>query len=188
MRNFLCVGLVLILMAGCQSKIPADIIPPEKMQEILYDIHVVDGYVSTLGANQDSAKRVAAAYYKGVYSKFKIDSAGYTKSMTFYYDHPEILTGMYDQVNNSLKKSKDSLDKIEAKRIAKLSSAQKKAKKMADDKKKVEDAKKLKDSLDKIARINAERVLNPEKSGKDSLSKARRLRRKFKSLPIEKVN
>jgi hypothetical protein len=188
MRNYLCAGLVLIFMAGCKSKIPADIIQPEKMQGILYDIHVIDGYVSTLGTNSDSAKRIAAAYYKGVYTKFEIDSVHYAKSMTFYYDHPEILTGMYDQVNNGLKKSKDSLEKAEAERIANLSAAQKKAKKLADDKKMAASAKKLKDSLDKVNRINAERVLNQGKKGKDSLNKARRLRKNFKTLPVEKVN
>jgi len=189
MRNFLCVGLVLILLSGCKSKIPADIIQPEKMQVILYDIHIVDGYVSTLGADQDSAKRIAAAYYKGVYTKFAIDSVLYTKSMAFYYDHPEILTGMYDQVNATLKKSKDSLDKIETKRLAKMTAAQKKAIKSADDKRKADSTKKSKDSLDKAIRANAlQPKINPAKLRKDSLNRVRRLQRKFKTLPVEKVN
>ena len=188
MRNFLCVGMVLVLLAGCKSKIPADIIQPEKMQAILYDIHIVDGYFSAMPGNQDSVKRIAASFYRGVYNKFEIDSVLYSKSMTFYYDHPEILTGIYDKVTSVLKKSKDSLDKLEAKRLAKMSAAQKKAKKIADDKREADNTKKLKDSLDKIARENARKILNPEKSGKDSSTRARRLRRKFKALPVEKVN
>jgi len=69
-----------------------------------------------------------------------------------------------------------------------MSAAQKKAKKIADDKREADNTKKLKDSLDKIARENARKILNPEKSGKDSSTRARRLRRKFKALPVEKVN
>lgn len=188
MRNFLCVGLVLILFAGCKSKIPADIIQPEKMQVILYDIHIADGYVSTLSSSQDSAKKIAAAYYKGIYNKFAIDSVLYTKSMTFYYDHPEVLNGMYDQVNAALKKSKDSLDKVESKRVAKLSAAQKKAKLAAQNKLEEENTKKLKDSLTRVARESVQNTQSPAKLRKDSLAKARRVKKKFKTLPPEKVN
>ena len=188
MRNFLCVGLVLFLFAGCKSKIPAEIIQPEKMQVILYDVHLADGYVSSLGASQDSVRKIAASYYKGIYNKFAIDSVLYTKSMTFYYDHPEILTGMYDEVNKALKKSKDSLDKLEAKRLTSMTAAQKKAKKLADDKREADNTKKLKDSLDKAARISAKQQLSPAKTRKDSLTRVRRLKKQFKALPVEKVN
>jgi hypothetical protein len=84
------------------------------MEKILYDIHIVDGYISTI-RNPDSAKKVSAAYYKGVYKKFKVDSVTYTKSMDYYYKHPDLLTEMYDDIKANLQKTKTRLEKVPAK-------------------------------------------------------------------------
>jgi len=132
MRKFCWAGLLFIMIGGCKPKIPENIIQPDRMGVILYDIHVVDGYIGSI-PKQDSAKKVSAAYYKGVYKKFAIDSVVFTKSMDYYYDHPDVLSTIYEKVTANLKKSKDSLDKIQ-KKISLKTAAKMKLKKDSADK------------------------------------------------------
>ncbi len=117
MKRCLLLGILPVLMWGCKPKIPKDIIQPEEMQKILYNIHMTDGYISTI-TNADSAKKVAASFYKGVYKKFGTDSVQYNKSMDFYYKNPDLMNDMYLKIVEDLKKVKTKLDKIEADSIA----------------------------------------------------------------------
>lgn len=159
MRKICCIGFLFIVLAGCKSKVPGDLIQPDKMAAVLYDIHVTDGYIGTI-PQQDSAKKVSAAYYKGIYAKFDIDSVKYTKSMAFYFAHPDVMNGIYQQVMSALKKSKDSLDKINQK-ILKLEAAKR--------------AKALKKTTDSLAKIKA-RLMKPadiRKAKADSLKKVK---------------
>jgi hypothetical protein len=178
MKNILCICALLAIIAGCKSKIPSGILQPAKVEAVLYDIHISDAFIATL-VNQDSAKKVAASYYKGIYKKFDTDSAEYTRSMNFYYAHPEMLNTMYDRVTEKLKKSKDSLDKIEVKRQAKIAAAEKKIQAAAEKKKKNS---LTKDSLKKPGKLKPSVKMN-----KDSLNKAARLKNTSRTVPVTAV-
>ncbi|MGM9479532.1 DUF4296 domain-containing protein [Pedobacter sp. GSP4] len=90
-----------VLWFGCKPGIPDDIIKPDKMEKILYDMHIVDGYLSSIYA-VDSAKKVAAGYYKGIYKKFGTDSAQYNKSLIWYNTNPKELETMYKNIQKML--------------------------------------------------------------------------------------
>jgi len=98
-----------ILWFGCKPGISDDIIKPDKMEKILYDMHMVDGYISTIYV-VDSAKNVAAAYYKGIYKKFGTDSAAYNKSLIWYNNNPKELETMYKNIQKSLTKQKKAVE------------------------------------------------------------------------------
>ncbi|KQC01225.1 hypothetical protein AQF98_11240 [Pedobacter sp. Hv1] len=100
-----------MLLYACKPGIPKEIIQPDQMEKVLFDVHVVDGYVTTI-AKKDSATLVASAYYKGIYKKFSIDSALYAKSMNYYYDHPDIMEKIYQQVEKTFAKEKAKNDKM----------------------------------------------------------------------------
>jgi Domain of unknown function (DUF4296) len=103
-----------ILWFGCKPGIPDDIIKPDKMEKILYDMHIVDGYLSSIYV-ADSAKKVAAAYYKGIYKKFGVDSAEYNKSLVWYNTNPKELESIYKNIQKSLtlqKKAVEIADKM----------------------------------------------------------------------------
>lgn len=136
MKYLFCACMLFVVLAGCESsKMPKDIIPPAQMSAILYDMHLTDGYLSSI-PGQDSARKVGAAWYTGVYKKHKVDSARYSKSLDFYYKDPELLKGVYDQVSERLKKAKEVEDKLEEKRLKAMRLLEKK--------------KKTKDSLDNL--------------------------------------
>lgn len=124
-RFFLVVFCITLLMA-CKPGIPKDIVQPDEMEKILFDIHVVDGYV-TLIPMPDSAKKVTAPLYKGIFKKYGIDSATHAKSMAYYYQHPDLLSKMYDSISSKVGKARDAEikkrekeEKIRAQKAAKL--------------------------------------------------------------------
>ena len=61
MKRFLSIIIFFIFTQGCKSGIPKDIIQPNKMEKVLFDIHVVDGYIGTM-INQDTTKIIASSY------------------------------------------------------------------------------------------------------------------------------
>ena len=124
-RFFFIVFCITLLMA-CKPGIPKDIVQPDEMEKILFDIHIVDGYVSLIPM-PDSAKKITAPIYKGIFKKYGIDSAMHARSMTYYYKHPDLLSKMYDSVSGKLSKARDEEtkkrekeEKIKAQKAAKL--------------------------------------------------------------------
>ena len=101
MKQFIYIALGLLLAAGCKPGIPKDIIQPEEMAEVLRDIHLTDAYVANLG-NTDTGRITAAAYYKGIYKKYGIDSALYNKSLFYYQGDPRALDKVYTFVLTDL--------------------------------------------------------------------------------------
>ncbi len=122
MKRFLPIIIIFLLIQGCNEGIPKEIIQPDKMEKVLFDIHVVDGYLITF-INQDTVKIIASSYYNGIYKKFGIDSAIYNKSMDYYYSHPLILDKIYAGVEKKFNLENAKYDK---KNAAELESKNKK--------------------------------------------------------------
>ncbi len=129
MTRFLFIVLAVLFVAACKPGIPKDIIQPEIMEKVLFDIHVLDGYVSEI-PTPDSAKKVTSTIYKGIFKKYGVDSAVHSKSMSYYYAHPDLLTKMYNNISNRLEKTKDievtKQEKIERLKLAKTAAKLKK--------------------------------------------------------------
>lgn len=124
MKRISLLLLLCTIIFACKQGIPKDIIQPIEMENVLHDIHLIDGYVNGV-APQDSAKKVAAAYYKGTYKKFGIDSALYNQSLDYYYGRPDLMKTMYDHISDRLNKAKEAQRKADIKdqeRIAKADS------------------------------------------------------------------
>lgn len=114
MNRFFAVIIVCLCFYACKPGIPKDIIQPDKMEKVLFDIHITDGYIGTI-LNPDTAKMVASAYYKGIYKKFNIDSAVYNRSLSYYYHHPDVLKTIYDKLMKQLEQARTKNEKSEAK-------------------------------------------------------------------------
>lgn len=100
-----------MFLFACKSGVPKDIIQPAQMEKVLFDVHIADGYISSLTL-QDTAKIVASSYYNGIYKKFNIDSAAFNKSMNYYYNHIDLLDKMYINIQKSIEIEKAKADKL----------------------------------------------------------------------------
>jgi len=114
MTRFLLLFFCAVLAFGCKPGIPKDIVQPAEMENILFDIHIIDGYVASI-PTPDSAKKVSAPIYKGIFKKYGIDSAMHAKSMAYYYSRPDLLSKMYDRISNKISKTRDDLIKKQEK-------------------------------------------------------------------------
>ena len=110
MKKFFSIIVICITFYTCKPGIPNNFIQPDKMEKVLYDIHAVDGYIGAL-QKQDTAKIVASSYYKGIYKKFDIDSATYTKSLNYYFEHPDLLNKMYENLMKQFEEERKRNDK-----------------------------------------------------------------------------
>jgi hypothetical protein len=112
MNKFLIVIVVCALLYSCKPGIPKNIIQPNEMEKVLFDIHVIDGYATELSySTPDSLKKIISPLYKGVYKKHGIDSALYNHSLDYYYKHPDQMKEMYDHIIAALLKAKDKAQK-----------------------------------------------------------------------------
>jgi hypothetical protein len=110
MKNIFAIMIICSFFYACKPGVPSDVIQPDKMEKVLFDIHIVDGYIGTQ-PKPDTVKIIASSYYKGIYKKFAIDSATYNRSLNYYYNHPDVLTKMYEYVMKELEKTRKTNDK-----------------------------------------------------------------------------
>jgi hypothetical protein len=160
-----------VLWFGCKPGIPDDIIKPDKMEKILYDMHIVDGYLSTIYI-PDSARKVAAGYYKGIYKKFETDSVQYNKSLQWYNVNPKELDAMYKNIQKMLaaqKKGTALADKLIKEKIFKTDSIAIKKKFKADS---LAIRKKMKP--DSLSKVKAVAEIAKKKKVADSLIKIKK--------------
>ncbi|MEJ5996338.1 DUF4296 domain-containing protein [Pedobacter sp. Du54] len=110
MNRIFALFIICMTLYACKPGIPKDIIQPDKMEKVLFDIHTVDGYIGAL-QKPDTAKIVASSYYAGVYKKFDIDSATFEKSKNYYYTRPDLLDKMYKNLMKQFEQERKNNDK-----------------------------------------------------------------------------
>jgi len=94
----------LLLLSSCinnevSRKVPRGILKPDKMAEILADMHLADSGVSTEIPDADSILSVKAGYYYAILDKHQVAPAKFKESMDFYLGRPTLLQEVYDKVN-----------------------------------------------------------------------------------------
>lgn len=80
-----------ILMFSCSSnkeEVPENIIPSEKMAEILTDIHIVEAYSSFRNLQGESMMQTMTAYYKFIFDKHKVSQFQFEELLIFIQTVP----------------------------------------------------------------------------------------------------
>lgn len=117
MKQLFATGLIIIifLAAGCtnQYKIPSDIIPKDKMQQVLWDMILADRY-ATVFLSRDSAKNIKEetfTLYEQVFNIHKITRKDFVKSMKYYLERPDISQVMLDSLATKANRRRDEIYK-----------------------------------------------------------------------------
>lgn len=101
--------LCLSVFVEC-TRIPEEVIPPEKMIGILADIHLTEAIVNQEQLKFKLQMDSLSGYYEYVYKKHNFTKETFRQSLTFYSKHPELLHEIYPQVIANLQK-RDSIAK-----------------------------------------------------------------------------
>ena len=98
--------LVFLLMAcliSCQRNVPRDILPPAKMEAVLWDLmqadEVVDYYLPADSSYKLLSKRQSV--YQSVFGTHKISKRDFDKSYAYYLNNPKLLKTVFDSLHAS---------------------------------------------------------------------------------------
>ncbi len=93
------------------NQVPADVLSENKMQDILKDIHLAEGYLSINPSPGDSNLRKAKGFYELIYKKHGVTETDFQKSMDYYCEHPVLLDSVYSKLIINLSEMETNLRK-----------------------------------------------------------------------------
>jgi hypothetical protein len=125
---------------------PANLIPEDKMVQVLTDIHLAEAKATKLGiVSNDSTTLIYRQLERQLYKKYGVDTATYNRSYTYYASNPERFAEIYKRVVSGLQQS-DSLQRL-SKPVVPKDDSLAKAKPTTDSVRRKPSLKKLKDQL-----------------------------------------
>lgn len=142
MKNiFFLIVLSLFISCSGKNKVPPEIIQPNEMQKILWDV-IRAQVLSTEMARKDSTINEIAetkVLIQKVFEIYKITSTAFNQSYIWYTNHPDVMRIVFDSLN-AQKQRENQLELKEKYQPLKLDPLRK---------------------LDSIKKLNAEKKLNP---------------------------
>ncbi len=104
MRLFLLCALLLFFTGACNpsNQVPKGILPPEKMETVLWDLlrsgNLVNNFIlskdSSLDKNQEHIK-----WINRVLTFHQVGEAEFKKSFSYYQQHPELMSVIMDSIS-----------------------------------------------------------------------------------------
>lgn len=91
--------VAVVFLASCETRTPEGIVPPDEMEDLLYDYHLAQ---SMARQAPDSTAYRYRLYTEAVYRKYGIDAAQFDSSMAWYTRHSDRLYKIYERVNRRL--------------------------------------------------------------------------------------
>lgn len=111
--------LILALLTACKKETvekPENLIPKDKMKDILYDLSLLQAIRGVNQAVLDSNQIDPTTY---IYKKYKVDSLQFAKSDQYYaIENVKNYKKMYEEINDRVKKEKAHVDSLFAKENA----------------------------------------------------------------------
>lgn len=122
MKIFKSFIIIVIVITACQFKKKSYIISPDKMVELLVQIHIADGVSFVSPDLQSSAVYDSMVYSTFVFDKFGISREQFDSSMAYYSRKPTQLEKIYDKVVSKLSLMEVELTKEEQEEQRRLDS------------------------------------------------------------------
>ncbi|HET6993983.1 MAG TPA: DUF4296 domain-containing protein [Chitinophagaceae bacterium] len=114
---FLLFSLSILLIVSCRDKktLPADILPPDKMRDVLWDMISASQYLNLYVLPKDSGDKLAATarVYGRVLQVYKISKDQFDKSYAYYREHDVLLKPILDSLSKRQAYSIEKLQKRE---------------------------------------------------------------------------
>ena len=95
--------MVFISCSKRGEKIPADIIPEDKMVQILVEVHLAESQ-SQMSVQYNDIRYLKQSYYQYIFKKHQTNYKQLEKSFNYYAAHPDIFSKIYDEVITGLSK------------------------------------------------------------------------------------
>lgn len=99
---FLVAVLFSLATIACNNKKGDKVLPPEKMEAVLWDLMRADKFLSDYVLNKDTAKKIdseSIKMYNRIFAIHKITGEQFQKSFTYYKTHPDQLREIMDSIS-----------------------------------------------------------------------------------------
>ena len=101
--NLLLSGWLFAACTAPEDQPPSNLIPADKMADILTEVHMAETRVSRLALSSiDSSNMVYKRLERQIIKKFKVDTTAYRLSYIFYSSHPQNMESIYKRVIKNL--------------------------------------------------------------------------------------
>ncbi len=106
MRTILLIFSFTYFIVGCKNKemIPENVLPPQKMQAVLWDMMRADQFLSDYILNKDTSLKKeteSIKLYQQVLAINHISKEKFQTSFAFYQSHPSFLKTIMDSIANT---------------------------------------------------------------------------------------
>ncbi|MGN6399712.1 MAG: DUF4296 domain-containing protein [Flavisolibacter sp.] len=117
MNRFLFCLLACLLLISCSgSKVPKDVLPPQKMQAVLWDAMLADE-MADYYVRKDSSLNTLSKHvelYQQIFFIHKISKDDFKKSLHYYEAHPDLLRPIFDSLQKKSEKITTGLKPVPA--------------------------------------------------------------------------
>lgn len=97
-----------MLLSACSDatdvKIPDNVLPKEKMAEVMVDVHLLEATINMSITVTDKAGFSEKGQLIDVFRRHNVTRQQYDESYIFYTRHPDLLSEVYQLVLNELSK------------------------------------------------------------------------------------
>lgn len=99
-RSFFATLILVVFSCSDKDKVPADILPQQKMQAVLWDMATAGEFLDAFVFRDTSVDRnaTALAWYDSIYILHRITKTEFQKSYTWYKDHPAVMKVLLDSL------------------------------------------------------------------------------------------
>ena len=104
MRNiffFLSSGVLFFCSCGNNNKLPKNVLPQDKMREVLWDMMNAGQYVSSYVLTKDSIDKIGEStkVYGQVLQLHAVSKEEFERSYAYYRDHPDLMKVILDSLS-----------------------------------------------------------------------------------------
>ncbi len=105
MRPLLLILVLPVLFFSCGKKnnMPGDVLPPAKMEAVMWDMMRADQFLNDYVFSKDPQKdkdKESVILYKKIFSFHQVSQEEFQKSITYYRNHPLQLKPILDSIQN----------------------------------------------------------------------------------------
>jgi Domain of unknown function (DUF4296) len=103
-RALAVLSFIIIILAGCSSgeRIPDDVLPPHRMEAVLWDMMRADQFLADYVFSRDTTKdkdKESIRIYSQVFRLHRIDKEEFSRSFAYYRSHPGQLQPLMDSIS-----------------------------------------------------------------------------------------
>jgi hypothetical protein len=95
--------VIVFTLGSCgDSRIPEGVLSEDKMVEVLIDIHMAEGYVSSFPIHYDSSRRLYPLFETEVFRQHQISDSVFIQSLEYYMRDTRVMNKIYARTIDSL--------------------------------------------------------------------------------------